>query len=648
MAGPLDFGPFLSLSVVERRALAVRAKAVRAARGSHLLRAGDEPDAAYVLTAGRIRVSGADGAVIATMTAPAIVGELAVLEGRRRSADVVALEPVRALRIDADDLRILASERAGFAKTLEAFADARRTSGFLRRQGPFSGLPWQEIERLAAELRPARFEPGEDLVRQGERGDEVMLIREGETVVIQEDPGGERQLARLGPGALIGEIAVLTGSARTATVRAVGIVEALLVPGDAVRAAVKRHRSLLDRVSSVMQARHRPGRTGEHRVERAPDDPEAVILNDPGRAVYMRLDRQAHAIYEDLDGERTLRDLVMRHFERTGRLDPQAVFSTVAALQASGFATMPHVASDAPDARLMRIADAVLAPRMEIRDADGAAELVHRAAAPLYTRAGAIVAVMLGILGLASALPLLRTATLGDFGVVGIAVAFVLLLVAGVGHEIAHAVAAKAEGCRVGRAGMGLFWFTPVVYVDTSATWAIPRWGRIRVNAAGPLFNLAFAGALGLFAHLLAGVAQDVVVWLALANVALVVFNLSPLLEFDGYYVLADLTDTNALRRKAMRFVFRDLLDRPRRPASRREMGFMAYAVAALLYVLVMSALVLRNVPGLVGGLVPTTMGDGVRAGIGVALALGLTVMLVAPFVSEAIDARSRVEPGAA
>jgi len=188
----------------------------------------------------------------------------------------------------------------------------------------------------------------------------------------------------------------------------------------------------------------------------------------------------------------------------------------------------------------------------------------------------------------------------------------------------------------------------PVVYVDTSATWAIPRWGRIRVNAAGPLFNLAFAGALGLFAHLLAGVAQDVVVWLALANVALVVFNLSPLLEFDGYYVLADLTDTNALRRKAMRFVFRDLLDRPRRPASRREMGFMAYAVAALLYVLVMSALVLRNVPGLVGGLVPTTMGDGVRAGIGVALALGLTVMLVAPFVSEAIDARSRVEPGAA
>lgn len=648
MPGPLEFGPFLALSEREREHLAARARPVRASRGSRLLRAGEEPDAAYVLLAGRIRVTAQDGTVIATMSAPAIVGELAVLEGRPRSADAVALEPLRTLRIEAQDLRAVAAEHADFARTLEAFADARRLGTFLRRQGPFSELPSHEIELLAAQLRPVRFEPGEVLVRQGERGDDVMLIREGETVVVREEAAGERPIARLGPGSLIGEIAVLTGSARTATVRAVTAVDALVVPGEDVRAVVKRHRALLDRVSSVMQARHTPRRTGEHRVERAPDDPDAFILNDPGRAVYLRLDRQAYAIYEDLDGDRTLRDLALRHFERTGRLDPQAVFSTVAALQASDFATMPHIATDAPDARLMRVADAVLAPRMELRDADGAAAAVHRFVAPFYTRTGAVFAVVLGIGGIATAIPLLRTATPGDFGIVGIAVAFVLLLVAGVGHEIAHAVAAKAEGCRVGRAGMGLFWFTPVVYVDTSATWAIPRWGRIRVNSAGPLFNLAFAGVLGLVANTLTGVAQDVVVWLALANVALVVFNLSPLLEFDGYYVLADLTDTNALRKKAMRFVFRDLVDRPRRPATRRETGFMVYAVAALLYVVVMSALVLRNVPGLVGGIVPAAFGDGVRTGIGLALALGLTVLLVGPFVLEAIEARSRTEQGAA
>jgi putative peptide zinc metalloprotease protein len=295
----------------------------------------------------------------------------------------------------------------------------------------------------------------------------------------------------------------------------------------------------------------------------------------------------------------------------------------------------------------MRVADAILAPRMELANADGAAALIHKVVRPLYSRPGAILSAVLGVVGLLSAIPLLRSATPGDFGLGGIVVAFVLLLVAGVGHEIAHAVATKAEGCRVGRAGMGLFWFTPVVYVDTSATWAIDRWRRIRVNAAGPLFNLAFAGLLGLLAHTVSGLAQDTLVWLALANLALVIFNMSPLLEFDGYYVLADLTGTNALRKKAMRFVFRDLLDRPRRPASRRETGFMAYAVAALLYVIVMSALVLRNVPGLVGGLVPATLGDGVRAAVGITLALGLTVLLVAPFILEAVEARARPEAGA-
>jgi putative peptide zinc metalloprotease protein len=285
---------------------------------------------------------------------------------------------------------------------------------------------------------------------------------------------------------------------------------------------------------------------------------------------------------------------------------------------------------------------------MELRDADAAASLLYRISRPAYSRTGAILAVLLGLGGIVAAIPVLRAASPGDFGVGGILVAFVLLLVAGIGHEIAHAVATKAEGCRVGRAGIGLFWFTPVVYVDTSSTWAIPRWGRIRVNAAGPLFNFAFAGLLGLASRLSSGITQDVLVWLALANVALVIFNLSPLLEFDGYYVLADLTDTNALRRKAMRFVFRDLLDRPRRPATRREAGFVVYALAALLYVVVMSLLVLRNVPGLVGGIVPDAFGDGARIGIGAVFALGLTALLVTPFVLEAVEARTRPEAGAA
>jgi len=520
-------------------------------------------------------------------------------------------------------------------------------AAFLRRDSPFRDLPSADLEQLAASLRPHRYAPGEALVRQGESGDDAFLIREGELDVVRATSDGEHVLARLGAGALIGEIAVLTGSGRTATVRARTDVEALVAPGDEVRAIVKRHRALVGRLGSVMQARHTPRPLGQPDLERAPDDPDAVILYDRARGAYVRLDRQALAIYRDLDGERTLRELAMRHLERSGSLDPVAVFSTVAALQAAGFASLPRIATDAPDGRMLRVLDAVLAPRAELRDADPIATRVHRLAAPLFSRHGAVVAVIAGIGGLAAAIPHLRAASPTDFGAIGLLVAFVGLLVAGIGHEVAHALAAKAEGCRLGRAGIGLFWFAPVVYVDTSATWAIPRWGRVRVNTAGPLFNLALGGALGLATLIVGGAARDLLVWLALTNVVLVVFNLSPLLEFDGYYVLADLTDTNALRRKALRFVFRDMLaPRPRR-WSRREAGFLAYTVAAAIYVLGMSAFVLSNVPQVVSAVLPLADGA-VRASIGVALAALLSVLLVAPFVLEALDARSRVEPGMA
>lgn len=517
--------------------------------------------------------------------------------------------------------------------------DARRA--LAARASPFAGLPSAEIEELAAKLRPCRAAAGEVLMRQGERGDDALLIRDGEVEVVRDDHGIERTLSRLGPGSLVGEIAVLTGSPRTATVRARTDLDALVVNGDDVRRVVRRHRAVLDRMTSVMQARHAPSRTGPHRIQAAPDDPDAAILEDPERAAYMRLDRHALAIYEDLDGERSLRDLALRHFERTGTLDPHAVFSTVAALQVGGFATAPRVTTDAPDGRVLRTLDAVLAPHAEIGDPDGLVAGLLRIARPLFSIPAAIGAVALGTGGLIAAIPVLRAASPGDFGLGGIVVAFVALLLAGIGHEVAHALAAKAEGARLGRAGIGLFWFTPVVYVDTSATWAIPRWGRIRVNTAGPLFNLALAGALALAARLATGTAQDVLVWLALTNVGLVVFNLSPLLEFDGYYVLADLTDTNALRRKAMRSVFRDL-GRPRRPRSPREAGALAYVIASMAYVLAMAGVAIAGVPNLARTILPAWIDVGTRATIAAGLGVVLAVVLVAPFVMEAFDARRR------
>ena len=648
MSTPLDFGPFLLLGVAARERLVAASARARMGAGAEIVREGDAPADAYAILRGRVRVTaGTPEHALAVLAAPALVGEIAVVTGEPRSASVHAVGPVETLRVPATALREAIREEPAFADELRAFAAFRLSTNFLRRSSPFADLPSTAIDELAATLRSVRYAPGDTLVRQGERGDDAFLIRSGEVDVIREDAAGRRVVNTLGPGALLGELSVLTGGPRQATVRTRTAVQAFRVPGEEVRPVIRKHRQLLDRLESTMQSRHRPARTGAVTVAPAPDDPESVILRDEREGGYIRLTREAYAIYRDLDGERNLRELAMAHYERTGALDPQGVFATVATLQAAGIVSAPRVAtSDEPDARLLRLADLVLAPRLELRDADRLAGALHRALRPLFTPAGALVALAVGTAGTIALALTFRTASPSDFGLAGLAVMFGGLFVAGLGHEAAHAIATKAVGRRVGRAGIGLMFFTPVIYVDTSDAWLVDRRRRAMVNAVGPLFNFAFAGVCGLVA--LAGPylgeeVQELAIWLGLVNLVSVAFNLSPLLEFDGYYVLSDLTNVNALRRKALHFVFGDLLARPRLPASRTETGFVVYVVAVVLYIAAMDALTLAGAPRLVEGVLAGRVGPEPRAALAIIVALVLSYLLVAPFASEV--ARARREP---
>ena len=87
------------------------------------------------------------------------------------------------------------------------------------------------------DLTPVIFEAGQDIVRQGDVGNSLFIIREGEVDVIRADADGrESVLARLGQGQQFGEIAVFDRCPRTATVRAIGRVKLLQVRREAAAA----------------------------------------------------------------------------------------------------------------------------------------------------------------------------------------------------------------------------------------------------------------------------------------------------------------------------------------------------------------------------------------------------------------------------
>jgi uncharacterized protein YhbP (UPF0306 family) len=99
----------------------------------------------------------------------------------------------------------------------------------------FSDLPEAKLAGVAARLRQETVTAGEDVVRQGEPGDRFFMIVDGSVDVLRDDGGEERKLATLGPGHFFGEMAILRGESRSATVRATERTTLLAMEADAFR-----------------------------------------------------------------------------------------------------------------------------------------------------------------------------------------------------------------------------------------------------------------------------------------------------------------------------------------------------------------------------------------------------------------------------
>ena len=82
-------------------------------------------------------------------------------------------------------------------------------------------LAGAELGTLRSGLRPVELDADEELCRQGQPADALYVVEHGSLVVAARLPGArELELARLGPADVLGELALLDGGARTATVRA--------------------------------------------------------------------------------------------------------------------------------------------------------------------------------------------------------------------------------------------------------------------------------------------------------------------------------------------------------------------------------------------------------------------------------------------
>ncbi len=122
-------------------------------------------------------------------------------------------------------------------------------------------------------------------------------------------------------------------------------------------------------------------------------------------------------------------------------------------------------------------------------------------------------------------------------------------------HEMGHAIVCRKYGGNVHNMGVMFIALTPLPYIDASSSWSMrSKWQRAFVGAAGMYVELFFAAiAAIIWSQTAPGFVNSLAFNLMIiGSISSIAFNGNPLLKFDSYYILSDVTGLPNLYQKAI------------------------------------------------------------------------------------------------
>jgi putative peptide zinc metalloprotease protein len=300
------------------------------------------------------------------------------------------------------------------------------------------------------------------------------------------------------------------------------------------------------------------------------------VLKNPATGIYLKLSESDYALWQWMDGSRTVKDLVVAYFQEFKTLAFGRVTSLVDELKATGFLIdKPTNIYQQAEAQLERrdwtyrwrqLAGLFIQHEFALNGVDAWMTRLYRAGGwALFAPVMQVVFVVLALAGLAGFIVVLTEQrytilVTGGSYILGLA----LLWLANFGvifiHEHAHALTTKHFGREVRRGGFLIYYGALAFFVDTMDIWMEPKRRRIAVTWAGPYSGLIVGGLCSLIAMLLpVGLAGQLAFKIAFVCYAGVLVNLNPLLELDGYFILIDWLGIPNLRERSLVFIRAEL-----------------------------------------------------------------------------------------
>ncbi len=181
-----------------------------------------------------------------------IFGEVGLISGRRRGATVRA----------GEDCIVVEIPRTAALKLMAQVAEARETVNRITTERQIlqifkSGLTPADLAEVLPMAEMMEVKPGQPIMTEGDEGDDLFIIRSGSMVVEKSVGGKQVFLSYVPAGSYSGEMALLDGGPRTATVKAAIRSQVVRLPGEPFRRLLAKKPELANRMRAEVASRRK-------------------------------------------------------------------------------------------------------------------------------------------------------------------------------------------------------------------------------------------------------------------------------------------------------------------------------------------------------------------------------------------------------
>ena len=250
---------FSDLTTDELAYVSEQVEVLQVKAGSTLFREGDPGDSLFIITHGEVNIlsrnAKGEEVEVARLKNGEFFGEFAFFSNSKRQADAVTSSESELLELTRETLIDVTQKYPRVKEVLISFYKNRVVDKLMATSQLFRSLGPKDRIQILQKLSYQTFEPGALIIQEGCAGDYLYLIKSGGADITTWRDDQEMLLATIGEGEFFGEISLVTGTPRTASVKARTAMETMRLSKADLDEVATRHPNVKKVIDDIIKKR---------------------------------------------------------------------------------------------------------------------------------------------------------------------------------------------------------------------------------------------------------------------------------------------------------------------------------------------------------------------------------------------------------